>query len=98
MVWLPLLDAFRTFYWSGIIEELQNTCKLKELINLPVIVLNNMQVKYKPLLINKLYPYSYFNYIYCDKFIIAYIKFYHKTLRLCPPGNDCWRESGPNQP
>ena len=33
--WLPLLDAFRTFCWGEIIEELQKTYKLKELINVP---------------------------------------------------------------
>jgi len=37
---LPLLDAFRTFCWGEIIEELQNINKLKELINLPVSVIN----------------------------------------------------------
>ena len=35
MVKLPLLDAFRTFCWGEIIEELQNINKLKELISIP---------------------------------------------------------------
>jgi hypothetical protein len=35
MVWLPLLESFGTFCWGEIIEELQNTYKLKELISLP---------------------------------------------------------------
>jgi len=39
---LPLLETFGTFCWGEIIEELQNTYKLKELINLPVRVLNNI--------------------------------------------------------
>ncbi len=39
---IPLLDAFRTFCWGEFIEELQNTYKLKELINLPVRVQNNI--------------------------------------------------------
>jgi hypothetical protein len=34
--WLPLLETFGTFCWGEIIEELRNTYKLKELINLPV--------------------------------------------------------------
>jgi len=37
---LPLLERFGTFCWGEIIEELQNTYKLKELINLPVSVIN----------------------------------------------------------
>jgi len=32
---LPLLVRFRTFFWGEIMEELQNTYKLKELFNLP---------------------------------------------------------------
>jgi len=39
---LPLLDTFRTFCWGEIIKELQNTYKLKKLINLPVSVPNNV--------------------------------------------------------
>jgi len=39
---LPLLDTFRTFCMSEIIEELRNTYKLKELINLPVSIPNNI--------------------------------------------------------
>jgi len=39
---LPLLDTFRTFCCGEIIEELRNTYKLKELINLPVSVQNNV--------------------------------------------------------
>ncbi|GAI53035.1 unnamed protein product [marine sediment metagenome] len=39
---LPLLERFGTFCWGEITEELQNTYKLKELINLPVRVLNNI--------------------------------------------------------
>jgi hypothetical protein len=35
MVRLPLLVRFRTFCWGEIIEELQKTYKLKELIDLP---------------------------------------------------------------
>jgi hypothetical protein len=42
MVKLPLLERFGTFCWGDIIEKLQNINKLKELINLPVRVLNNM--------------------------------------------------------
>jgi len=42
IVWLPLLVRFRTFCWGEIIEELRNTYKLKELINLPVSVPNNV--------------------------------------------------------
>ena len=38
MSWLPLVDSFRTFCWSEIIEELRNIYKLKELINLPISV------------------------------------------------------------
>jgi len=37
---LPLLVRFRTFCWGEIIEELQNTYKLKELISIPVSVIN----------------------------------------------------------
>jgi hypothetical protein len=40
MVRLPLLVRFRTFCWGEIMEELQNTYKLKELINLPVGTIN----------------------------------------------------------
>jgi hypothetical protein len=29
MVWLPLVDGFRTFCWGEIIEELRNIHKLK---------------------------------------------------------------------
>jgi len=36
MVKLPLLVRFRTFCWGEIMEELQNTYKLKELTNPPV--------------------------------------------------------------
>jgi len=39
---LPLLVTFRTFYWGEIIEELRNTYKLKELINVPVSAINNV--------------------------------------------------------
>ena len=39
---LPLLERFGTFCWGEIIEELQNINKLKELINLPVSVPNNV--------------------------------------------------------
>jgi len=42
IVKLSLLDSFGTFCWGEIIEELQNTYKLKELINLPVRVPNNV--------------------------------------------------------
>jgi len=38
----PLLDTFGTFCWAEIIEELRNIYKLKELINLPVSVPNNV--------------------------------------------------------
>jgi hypothetical protein len=37
---LPLLETFGTFCWGKIIEELRNTYNLKELINLPVSVIN----------------------------------------------------------
>ena len=40
MSWLPLLDAFRTFCWGEIIEEIQNTYKLKELINITASTMN----------------------------------------------------------
>ena len=33
---LPLLERFGTFCWGEITGELQNTYKLKELINLPI--------------------------------------------------------------
>jgi len=39
---LPLLVRFRTFCWGEIIEKKKKTYKLKELINLPVSVLNNI--------------------------------------------------------
>jgi hypothetical protein len=39
---LPLLETFGTFCWGGFMEELRNTYKLKELINLPVSVPNNV--------------------------------------------------------
>ena len=39
---LPLLERFGTFCWGEIIEELQNTYKLKELINPPASVPNNV--------------------------------------------------------
>ena len=39
---LPLLERFGTFCWGEIMEELRNTYKLKELINLPVRVPNNV--------------------------------------------------------
>jgi len=39
---LPLLERFRTFCWGEFMEELRNIHKLKELINLPVSVLNNI--------------------------------------------------------
>jgi hypothetical protein len=39
---LPLLESFRTFCCGEIIEELRNTYKLKEFINLPVSVPNNV--------------------------------------------------------
>jgi len=42
MSWLFLLDNFRIFCWGEIIEESRNIYKLKELINLPVRVLNNI--------------------------------------------------------
>ena len=42
IVKLPLLETLRTFCWGEIIEELRNTYKLKELINLPVSVPNNV--------------------------------------------------------
>jgi len=42
IVWLPLLETFGAFCWGEIIEELQNTYKLKELTNLPVSVPNNV--------------------------------------------------------
>ncbi len=41
-VGVPLLVRFRTFCWSEIMEELQNTYKLKELTSIPVSVLNNV--------------------------------------------------------
>jgi len=41
MVWLPLLERFGTFCWGEIMEELRNTHKLKEFINLPVSVPSN---------------------------------------------------------
>ena len=42
IVWLPLLDTFRTFCWGEIIEELRKIYKLKELIKVPVSVPNNV--------------------------------------------------------
>jgi len=39
---LPLLESFRTFCWGEIIEELQNTYKLKDLINRPASAINNV--------------------------------------------------------
>jgi len=42
IVRLPLLERFGTFCWGEIIEELRNAYKLKELINLPVSVPNNV--------------------------------------------------------
>jgi len=42
IVKLPLLETFGTFCWGEIIEELQNINKLKEIINLPVSVPNNV--------------------------------------------------------
>ena len=41
MSWLPLLGRFRTFCWGEIMEELQNTYKLKELFNVPISAINN---------------------------------------------------------
>ena len=38
IVRLPLLDAFRTFSWGEIIEELRNIYKLKELIRVPSVI------------------------------------------------------------
>ena len=40
--WLPLLETFGTFCWGEFIEELRNTYKLKELINLPASAINNV--------------------------------------------------------
>ena len=40
IVKLPLLERFGTFCWGEIIEELRNTYKLKELINLPINTIN----------------------------------------------------------
>jgi hypothetical protein len=40
MSWLPLLESFRTFCWGEIIEKLQNTYKLKELISIPASTMN----------------------------------------------------------
>ncbi len=42
MSWLPLLERFGTFCWGEIMEELRNTYKLKELINLPASAINNV--------------------------------------------------------
>jgi hypothetical protein len=42
MSWLPLLERFGTFCWGEIIEELQNTHKLKELIGIPISTTNNV--------------------------------------------------------
>ena len=42
IVWLPLVDSFRTFCWGEIIEELRNIYKPKELINLPISAINNV--------------------------------------------------------
>ncbi|MHA1233159.1 MAG: hypothetical protein ACTSPQ_21250, partial [Candidatus Helarchaeota archaeon] len=39
---LPLLDTFRTFCWGEIIEELQNTYKLKALISHPISAIINV--------------------------------------------------------
>jgi len=39
---LPLLVRFRTFCWGEIMEELRNTYKLKELIGIPISVINNV--------------------------------------------------------
>jgi hypothetical protein len=38
MVWLPLLERFGTFCWGEIIEELRNTYKPKDSIDLPARV------------------------------------------------------------
>jgi len=40
MSWLPLLERFGTFGWGEIIEELRNIYKLKELIGIPISVIN----------------------------------------------------------
>jgi hypothetical protein len=42
IVWLPLLERFGTFCWGEIIEELQNTHKLEELIGIPISTTNNV--------------------------------------------------------
>jgi len=42
IVWLPLLETFGTLCWGEIIEETRNTYRLKELINPPVSVSNNV--------------------------------------------------------
>jgi len=39
---LPLLERFGTFCWGEIIEELRNIYKLKELIGIPISVINNV--------------------------------------------------------
>jgi len=39
---LPLLETFGTFCWGEFMEKLRNTYKLKELIDLPVSVPNNV--------------------------------------------------------
>jgi len=40
IVWLPLVDSFRTFCWGEIIEEFQNIFKLKEFISIPTSSVN----------------------------------------------------------
>ncbi len=42
IVWLPLLDTFRTFCWGEIIEELRKIYRLKELIGIPKSATNNV--------------------------------------------------------
>ena len=42
MSWLPLLERFGTFCWGEIIEELRNIYKLKDLISIPVSVINHV--------------------------------------------------------
>jgi len=42
MSWLPLLERFGTFCWGEIIEELRNTYKLKDLINVPISAINDV--------------------------------------------------------
>jgi len=60
--------------WNQIIQDMRNIYKLKDLISIPVSVINHVRLPIFPYLSIKYTPYSYSNHILLSKYCYSKVK------------------------